>query len=332
MTPSDGELLQAYVTRRSEAAFAALVERHIAVVYAVARRAAGQALAEDVTQAVFIVLARKAPSLLNVRTLGGWLHRVTRFAAAEALRKKLRRAKHEHRAAQGSSEADIGSDEINVAAAARVDEALALLATADREVLILRFYQEASFAEIGVALGISEEAARKRTHRALARMKKLLRRSAAMLAAIPLLIGSRLARAIPPAPPGLAQAVAAQAAGRAGLAGKTATLATGVQTMMLLQKLKMTVAALTLATVSVIAGWRVGVYVPAPGIAAPAAGEPQQSPGPQLDEGMLDQCFPVNCQPAPALPWNLWLETPATPQTEPPVKEDGSIDWSFIRC
>jgi RNA polymerase sigma factor (sigma-70 family) len=329
MTPSDGELLQAYVTRRSEAAFAALVERHIAAVYAVARRAAGQALAEDVTQAVFIVLARKAPALLEVRTLGGWLHRVTRFAAAEALRKNLRRTKHERRAAQGSVEAEIGSDEINVAAA-RIDEALALLATADREVLILRFYQEASFAEIGVALGISEEAARKRTHRALARMKKMLRRSAAMLAAIPLLIGSRLARAVPPAPPGLAQAVAAQAAGRAGLAGKTATLATGVQTMMLLQKLKMTVAALTLATVSVIAGWRVGVYVPASGIAAPAAGEPsQQSPGPQLDEGMLDQCFPVNCQPAPALPWNFWLETPATPQTEPPAKEDGAIDW---RC
>ena len=72
---TDQQLLRAYVSHRSEAAFTELVHRYIDLVYSTSRRLLGDAFrAEDVTQATFMALAQNAKSLTNRAVLSGWLH------------------------------------------------------------------------------------------------------------------------------------------------------------------------------------------------------------------------------------------------------------------
>src|SRR5881275_1602243 len=96
----DTQLLQQYVSAKSQPAFTELVERHIHLVYGAARRQVRNAhLAEDVTQAVFIILARKAGAVRNGAVLPAWLLSTTRYAAANALAAENCRRLHEHKAA-----------------------------------------------------------------------------------------------------------------------------------------------------------------------------------------------------------------------------------------
>jgi RNA polymerase sigma factor (sigma-70 family) len=175
---SDQELLTQYVTQHSERAFEALIRRHGKMVYSVALRKVRQpVIAEDVTQAVFLVLVHKSASLLNVRSLGGWLHRVTRFAAIDALRREDARVDYERRAALVRADACEGLESTipeEDPGTAAIDEALARLNAVDRDALLLRFYQDATYSEIGIALSMSEDAVRVRISRALAGLKKML--------------------------------------------------------------------------------------------------------------------------------------------------------------
>src|SRR3954451_18956693 len=93
----DAALLATYVRTRCERSFARLVERHIHLVYAAARRQVhGDVhLAEDVTQGVFIVLARRAATLRHAGVLPAWLLTVTRHTASNALTTSDRRRHHE---------------------------------------------------------------------------------------------------------------------------------------------------------------------------------------------------------------------------------------------
>src|SRR6185436_5938764 len=92
----DFELLRAYSEKGSEGAFSELVERYKGLVYASALRQTNNAsLAEEVTQAVFVVLARKAGTLKPGIILSGWLFRATRFAASDVLKGERRRLRRE---------------------------------------------------------------------------------------------------------------------------------------------------------------------------------------------------------------------------------------------
>ena len=88
----DTELLRRYVAEQSQAAFGELVRRHIDFVYASALRQTrgNAALAQDVAQAVFTDLARKAGGLARHEVFVGWLHPATRFAAGTAIRPEVR--------------------------------------------------------------------------------------------------------------------------------------------------------------------------------------------------------------------------------------------------
>lgn len=84
----------------------AIARRHVDFVYATARRRVGDRhLAEDVTQAVFLILASKAKQLAGRVVLVGWLHRTTGFVAANALKMRRRRLRNELRAANEQTEA-----------------------------------------------------------------------------------------------------------------------------------------------------------------------------------------------------------------------------------
>src|SRR5689334_1463629 len=95
----DAELLSAYATQRSEKAFAMLVERHVSLVYSSAlRQVRDPHLADEITQAVFIILARKAGSLNRKTVLAGWLCRTAHFTACNALKAQHRRLHREQEA------------------------------------------------------------------------------------------------------------------------------------------------------------------------------------------------------------------------------------------
>ena len=95
----DLTLLREYARGNSEEAFAALVTRHVNLVYSVAlRQVRDPNLAEEITQAVFIILARKAGSLGPKTIVSGWLCRTARYASANALTIQRRRQHREQEA------------------------------------------------------------------------------------------------------------------------------------------------------------------------------------------------------------------------------------------
>lgn len=177
MPMDDDQLLRAYVTDRSEDAFRELVRRHIAVVHGVARRQAGidAHLADDVTQRVFVLLARKAPTLTGHATLVGWLYTAARLEALRAARTEARRRNRETQAADMNGPQDCaGAEPAWEKLQAVLDDAMSRLGAADREAVLLRYFSGRSFAEVGRALHISEEAARKRVDRAVEKLRALL--------------------------------------------------------------------------------------------------------------------------------------------------------------
>lgn len=172
MKNDDMALVRAYAANQSESAFATLVERYIALVHTAALRQVEEPhLAEDVTQAVFVILARKARSLGPDTILPAWLYRTACDAAAETRRTRYRRTQREQEAYMRHS-----LDDPHTEAWARLmpllDAAMASLSELDRSALILRFFENKTAAEIAAALKVNEDAAQKRVTRALEKLRK----------------------------------------------------------------------------------------------------------------------------------------------------------------
>ncbi|MGA2853468.1 MAG: DUF6263 family protein [Verrucomicrobiota bacterium] len=173
MTNDDMRLVREYAARQSESAFATLVSRHTNLVYSAAlRQTRDPQLAEEVTQVVFILLARKAASLGAKTILTGWLYRTACYVSGSAL-KRERRRQHREQEAFMQSELDAQADSTWNQLSPLLDEAMLRLGQADRDALVLRYFEGRSLNEVGSALGASEEAAKKRVNRALEKLRKL---------------------------------------------------------------------------------------------------------------------------------------------------------------
>lgn len=229
---SDTELLQRYATTGAEEAFAELVRRHIDFVYAAAlRQARGAHRAEDVTQSVFTDLARKAASLSQREDLLGWLHTSARFAAAKLIRTEVRREQREREALMNDEIARSAAPEVDWQEVRPVlDEALADLRPEDRRAVLLRYLKDLPLAEVGAALRLSEDAARKRVDRALDQLREALARRGvtSTTAALAAAISTEAAVA---APASLAAVVTSAALAPAAAGGATAALVAAIHLM-----------------------------------------------------------------------------------------------------
>jgi RNA polymerase sigma factor (sigma-70 family) len=221
---SDTELLRDYLTTGSERAFAELVDRYIDLVYSAARRQVRDThLAEDITQAVFIVLARKASGIRNPAMLGAWLVKTTRQTACNAIRFERCRRPHEQEAAtMNTGQEQTGAEPVGASIEGILDEFLARLGERDRGTIVLRYMQQKSVDEVAATLRISPPAAQKRITRALSRLKRLLAHRGIVTAGAALEQGL-CSQVLHPAPPGLARLASSSAVGKA--AGNGALLA-----------------------------------------------------------------------------------------------------------
>ena len=223
---NDIDLLRRYVEDASEEAFTEITRRHIDFVYGAAlRQARNPHRAEDITQAVFTDLARKAATLLGRTELVGWLYVSTRYAATSVVRSEARREAREREARMNqdvSSNPNEGVDWRSIDPV--LDAALSELGEMDRTALLLRFFKNQSFAEVGDGLRVSEEAARKRTDRALEKLRASLARRGvtSTAAAIAIALANPVVMA---APAGLIATVTS-----AALAGATPASAAGAAT------------------------------------------------------------------------------------------------------
>jgi len=164
----DMALLREYAARNSEAAFETLVSRRVNFVYSAAlRQVRDPHLAEEITQAVFIILAQKAGRISDKTILAGWLFRTTRFAALAQMRADAKRRQREQEAHMQSEIQPAVPDLFWEQMSPLLDEALATLGETDRQAVLLRFFENKSLAEVGSSLGAGEDTARKRVSRAL---------------------------------------------------------------------------------------------------------------------------------------------------------------------
>jgi RNA polymerase sigma factor (sigma-70 family) len=247
----DTELLRQYTETGSEDAFTELVRRHLQLVYSAALRQVrgDQSLAKDVAQTVFVDLARKAQSLAGRELLGGWLYNSTRLAAFNAMRVNQRRIIREQKAVamQETAEQSDANGDLKLV----LDEAMGKLDSAERNAVLLRFFQGKDLKEIGAALGVSEDAARMRVNRSLGKLHALLTRRGITLSAAALGV-ALTSETISAVPAGMVLSIAQ---------GALATAATGTATT------------LTIAKILTMTKLKIGIAgaIVAAGVAAPLA-------------------------------------------------------------
>ena len=242
-------MLAEYAANGSEAAFRELVARYINFVYSTARRLVGEDahLAEDVTQMVFINLAKKGRALSPGVMLGGWLHQHTYHVATKAVRGERRRQSREREAVEMNTLQD--NSEANLRMVAPIlDEAITQLDSQDRAAILLRFFEQRNFQSVGEALGSNEDAARMRVKRALEKLHVLLKHRGVTMSVAAL--GTVLTTgAVTAAPAGLALATSSVAlASAAAGTGTTLTLIKLITTT----KLKLGLTALVITGVAAV--------------------------------------------------------------------------------
>jgi len=237
---NDMDLVREYAQRNSEEAFATIVSRHINLVYSVAlRQARDPHIAQEISQTVFIILARKAAGLSPKTILSGWLCQTARYASAKALTAQRRRQNREHQSFMDSilhpeSNADAETwAEIGPA----LDSAIAQLARKDHDALVVRFFEGRSFKEVAAGLGATEASAKMRVTRALEKLRTILaRRGITRTTAI--IASAVAANSVQAAPAGLATSVTFAAIKGTAVTSSITTLVNSTLKLMAWSKMK----------------------------------------------------------------------------------------------
>jgi RNA polymerase sigma factor (sigma-70 family) len=242
---NDWQLLKSYGCDDSQDAFTEIVRRHVNLVYSAALRQVREAeLAKDVTQLVFSNLARRAKSLKPSGTLAGWLHRDACYTSLDVLRRERRRVAREQEAvAMQEIETETSNDWRRIQPG--LDSALRQLGQTERDAVLLRFFEQLSLKEVGSALGLEEDAARKRVSRALEKLRSLLARQGITTTSAALSL-ALTTHAVQAAPAGLAAGVLATSLA----AGSTAA---GASAWTFIEMLTMTKIKATIATAALVA-------------------------------------------------------------------------------
>lgn len=238
MSEQDKQWIAEYDGRCNEEAFAALVRQHVNLVFGTALRQVGdRGAAEEITQNVFVALAQTSGKLRSHPTIAGWLHQTTLNKSREWLRSELRRRNREQVAISLELSGAEG-DSIWSALVPMLDEALLRLRDPDRLAVIMHFMEGQTFREVGSALGMGEDAARKRVSRSLDQLTEFFRSrgfaTPALTAGAPLFALSAHA-----APTGLAASVTSTALSAAHSAVSTSTFLKGALKIMAWSKTKM---------------------------------------------------------------------------------------------
>jgi RNA polymerase sigma factor (sigma-70 family) len=220
---TDLDLLHAYSRDGSEKAFSELVHRYINLVHSAAlRRVSVGAEAEEITQAVFIILAHKAARLPSDIVLAGWLHRTATLTALSHVRGERRRQSREHESYMQSTANDSGDAAVWPQLAPVLDEALLSLGEVDRDAVVLRYFNDKSVREISTALNVSEAAAQRRVGRAVEKLRRFFTKRGIPLT-VPMLAAAMSTHSVQAAPAGLAKTVSAIAVAN-GTAASASTL------------------------------------------------------------------------------------------------------------
>ncbi len=252
----DYQLLDRYARTRDEAAFAEIARRYVNIVYTAAvRRVGDRHVAEDVTQAVFVILASKPRSVRTTAPLSAWLLRTVGYAAANAKKMERRRRGHEteaaaRAAASGAASANPSDVLVWQEVAAEIDDAVLKLPAPDRRAILLRYFEHRAVREIAAALNVSEGATKQRLNRAVEKLRQRLNRRGATFAPAGAAGLATLlsANAVVAAPSSVAGA-ATSAVAAAGCAAASLTIAKGAIAMMSWTKVKAVVVVLAVASV-----------------------------------------------------------------------------------
>ena len=229
MDRSDADLLGVFARSRSEAAFRALVDRHLDHVHSVAWRVTrSHDLAADVAQLVFVRLAERHRHLPAGLSLAAWLHMNTRSLAIDLVRAEVARRRREQEFSHGSIMNPPDAANWSVLESS-LDEAVEALPAPDRDAILLRFYQKHTHAGVGRHLGVNEDAARMRVQRALEKLRELLARRGVTTTAAALAVTLPI-HAVSAAPPALAASISSAAIGTAAIEATTLTTATAIMT------------------------------------------------------------------------------------------------------
>jgi RNA polymerase sigma factor (sigma-70 family) len=239
----DHELLAEFARSKSEAAFAALVARYVNLVYSAALRFTGNPHhAQEITQAVFIILAKKAGHISGKTILSGWLYQTARLTAANFVKGEIRRQRREQEAYMQSTLTEPETDAWQQIAPL-LDEAMGKLGETDRNAVVLRFFENKTAQEVAATLKMKEAAAHKRTARAVEKLRQFfIKRGVALPAAA--IAGTVSANSVQAAPVGLVKIISAVAIAKGAAAGgSTLALVKGALKIMAWTKTKTAVIA-----------------------------------------------------------------------------------------